>query len=209
MSRSNGKHMKAAVRYRSNSRGKHLTGKHIVFGSSLISQAILSIVIGTIIGRSTAYLVLKNSVSNEFSIGEIKSEIVETFDKNTKTKSNVYVKNTGDASSYIRASIIISWKDKDGKILDIKPIENVDYTINFSNSTNWIQSNEGYYYYKKALDINEETDPLIDKCIQIREYEDRTLEVSIATQAIQAIPSKAVIEAWNVNIEDGVLDLKE
>ena len=52
-------------------------------------------------------------------------------------------------------------------------------------------------------------DILLEKCTQIKNYEDRVLEVNIATQAIQAEPHQAVIDAWNVDVIDGALVLKE
>ena len=176
--------------------------------SKLLAHIAIVMLIGIVTGTS-AYLVLKNSVTNEFVVGEVKGQIVETFDRKNKTKTDVFVKNTGNVPSYIKAAVLVSWKDNDGKILETKPIENVDYSIDFSNSENWMKSKEGYYYYKNALDVGENTDVLIEECTQTKEYDDRTLVVTIATQEIQAEPDKAVKEAWDVNVSNGAIVLKE
>ena len=176
--------------------------------SKLLAHIAIVMLIGIVTGTS-AYLVLKNSVTNEFVVGEVKGQIIETFDKVNKTKTDVFVKNTGNVPSYIKAAVLVSWKDSDGKILETKPIENVDYSIDFSNSENWMKSKEGYYYYKNALDVGENTDVLIEECTQTKEYDDRTLVVTIATQEIQAEPDKAVKEAWDVNVSNGAIVLKE
>lgn len=203
-----GKYMQTRPRKKLKNRGKHMEESNFELRFKIISHMIMILLIGVVLGTS-AYIIIKNSIKNEFDIGKVKSEIIETFNEENKTKNDVYIKNIGNVPSYLRTAIIISWKDKDGKILETKPEENIDYSINFSNSANWIKSSEGYYYYKNILQENTTTDILIEECVQIKNYDDRILDVSIATQAIQAEPADAVMEAWNVDIIDGVLVLKE
>ena len=61
----------------------------------------------------------------------------------------------------------------------------------------------------KVIEQNTSTDILIEECKQLKEYEDKILEVSIANQAIQGNPTKAVTESWKVQVGDGVLVFKE
>ncbi len=207
---STGKHMKRSKFRRS--KKTNITGKHMqMTNTRKINEKIISLVIllVCVVATTSAYLIIKNSISNEFIMGKVEPEIIETFKKENKVKEDVYIKNSGNVPIYIKTAIIISWKDKQGKILEVKPVENLDYIINFSTSENWIISNDGYYYYKKPITPNDITDILIEECIQTQEYDDKVLDVNIATQAIQAQPTKAVTESWNVNITDNVLFLKE
>lgn len=178
------------------------------FRSKIISHLIILLVVGIISGTS-AYLIIKNSVKNDFVMGEVNPEIISTYSSENQMEEDVYVKNAGNVPIYLRVAVIISWIDNDGKILETKPEQDIDYSINFSASTNWLKSDEGYYYYKNILQVNENTDMLIEECTQIKEYDDKTLEISVATQAIQAEPAKAIEEAWNVDVVDGVLVLNE
>lgn len=168
---------------------------------------LILIVLLTCVAGTTAYLMLKSSINNEFSLGEVNPEIIEDFNAQNKIKENVKIKNSGNIPIFVRTAIIIIWKDSNGKILADIPEENVDYSISFSSSTNWIKSEEGYYYYIKPLDVNESTDILIEECTQIQEYDDKVLEVSILTQGIQDKPFQAVEEAWNVNIINNRISL--
>ena len=190
-------------------RGKRLKkNKRLIIKNSLFMQISILLLICLVTG-SVAYLIKQNSLKNEFLIGEVKTEVMEEFNINNKIKQNVRIKNIGNVPIYIRAKIVISWKDEQGNILEGIPEENVDYSIKFSETSNWIKSNDGYYYYKKAIEQNTTTDILIEECKQIKEYEDKILEVSIANQAIQGSPIKAVTEAWNVQVIDEMLVLKE
>lgn len=190
-------------------RGKRLKkNKRLIIKNSLFMQISILLLICLVTG-SVAYLIKQNSLKNEFLIGEVKTEVMEEFNINNKIKQNVRIKNIGNVPIYIRAKIVISWKDKQGNILEGIPEQNVDYSIKFSKTSNWMKSNDGYYYYKKAIEQNTYTDILIEECKQLKEYEDKILEVSIANQAIQGSPIKAVIEAWDVQVIDEMLVLKE
>ena len=205
-----GKHFKEKSILKINSKGKHSKIKNnnnIVICKKMFIPITALLLLCIITGTST-YMIMKNSIKNVFIIGVVKPEIIETFDANNKIKKDVYIKNIGNVPIYIRTALIINWKDKDGKILG-KPEENKDYSINLSTSTNWLKGRDGYYYYKNSLAEKNDTDILIEECIQNKEYEDKILEVTVAVQAIQADPSKAVIEAWNVDIIDNMLVLKE
>jgi len=204
MGKSTGKHMSNMKAY-NGYKAKHMkvvARKKI--DKRIIRQIGLMILLSTI-SITTAYLITTNTLTNAFIIGKIEPEIVEIFKVNEKVKEDVQFKNSGNVPIYVRAAIVISWKDANGTTIEIEPIENVDYSINFSTSENWLYSDDGYYYYKNPVDVDEVTDILIDKCVQQEEYEDRILEVSIAVQAIQAEPTKAVQEAWNIETENDSL----
>ena len=75
-----------------------------------------------------------------------------------------------------------------------------DYTITFSNSANWIRGSDGYYYYTQPVSPNASTDVLINRAEQLIEYSGRSLHIQIASQGIQAAPTTAVTDAWDVTV---------
>lgn len=190
-------------------KGKHFKEKRKLKIKNNIFIQISAVLLICLVTGSVAYLIEQNSLKNNFLIGEVKTEVIENFDKNNKIKQDVKIKNIGNVPIYIRAKIVFSWKDKQGNILEGIPEENIDYSIKFSETSNWMKSNDGYYYYKKVIEQNTSTDILIEECKQLKEYEDKILEVSIANQAIQGNPTKAVTESWKVQVGDGVLVFKE
>ena len=149
---------------------------------------------------SMAYLVLTNSIENEFVIGEVKTEI-----KNETTNENIYIQNTGNVSIYIRAYITIELEDENQNVLATTPNENTDYNISINNTSNWLKAEDGYYYYQNIVNPNENTDIFINDFIKLK----NNVNLNITVQSIQANPKKAVEEAWNVNIINNEINLKE
>ena len=198
-------HSKSNNKYR----GKHFKTNTKKILERKIFVLILFSLLACMVTNSIAYLIKKGRISNEFTLGEVKAEINETFDLDKKIKKDVFIKNIGNIPIYIRTIVIVSWKDYEGKILQDVPEINFDYSIKYSDSQNWIKSNDGFYYYKISINPEENTDVLIEQCQQLKEYDDRFLEVSIANQAIQAEPSKAVEEAWKVVTMNDILVLED
>ena len=172
----------------------------------LIKKNIIIIIILLLLTLSLtgtiAYLISKSNTINSFIIGTIKPTILETFDEEKAIKENVKIKNDGNSNIYVRVAVLYSFVDENGIILDEVPKKDTDYTIEFSSSSNWILLSDGYYYYKNVLKENEQTDNLIDICKPINKYDDKKLVVEIVSQGIQAKPTKAVTDSWNVNIID-------
>ena len=162
----------------------------------------LIIILTTIVSFTLAYLNLKSIKANVFEIGKVDVEVHENFDELNGIKKDVYFKNMGNVYSYIRAEILYYFIDKENNILFEEPIENVDYSIDLS-SDDWFLGNDGFYYYKKKVLPNENTKNLINECIKLKTYEDKTLVVEVVAQAIQANPNTAAIETWKVEIENG------
>lgn len=172
--------------------------KKIIIYSILISFLVVTPVLALIYQQKIT------SKRNAFSIGKVESEIIEDFDKETNTKRNVSIKNTGNTPSYIRVAILYNFQDKEENIIDSIPKQNEDYTIKFSSSNDWLYK-DGYYYYKYKVEENKMTTTLIEECKQIKEYTDKTFYVDIIVQSIQAEPTRAVKEAWNVEVENGTI----
>lgn len=178
-----------------NSGGKRTPrhGRRLGFGRQVLLLAAIVVIAMGVVGGTVAYLVTKTDpVVNTFTPGVVSCEIDETFDGTTK--SNVYVTNTGNTNAYIRAAIIVTWKDAAGNIAATVPAKGTDYTLEL-NETDWVE-HDGYYYYKGSVAPNAQTEKLITTCTDLRSNGDYTLCVEILADAIQSSPDSAVTQAW-------------
>lgn len=186
-------------------KSKRMNKKQLTLLISLI------LIITVAAGGTLAYLVAKTSpVTNTFTPAEVTCQVDETFEKNVK--SDVSVKNTGDTDAFIRAALVITWKDGNGNVAPQTPVANTDYTIslNTDESENWVSGwragSDGYYYYKNSVSPEQNTDVLIGNCEPKGEgLNGYTLHVEIIAEAVQSEPATAVMSAWPVSVQDGVL----
>ena len=168
-------------------------GRCLGFGRQVLLLAALVVIAMGVVGGTVAYLVTKTDpVVNTFTPGVVSCKIDETFDGTTK--SNVYVTNTGNTNAYIRAAIIVTWKDAAGNIAATVPAKGTYYTLEM-NETDWVE-HDGYYYYKGSVAPNAQTEKLIKTCTDLRSNGDYTLCVEILADAIQSSPDSAVTQAW-------------
>ncbi len=157
------------------------------------------------IGSTIAFLVDKSGpVENIFTPSHVTSKVLEDFADNVK--SNVRIKNTGDTPAYIRAAIVVTWKDeKGGNVLGQKPELGEDYTMTMGNGWTFDEADGFYYYGSKddpiAVAPNGKTDYLITNC-QLAEGVTAPagygLNVEIICSAIQAGQNgpDAAYNAW-------------
>ncbi len=186
------------------SRGKHARRRQQRFNKSIILVVLVSI-FAAVAGSTLAFLVTRtDSVKNTFNYSNVACEVVEEkFINGTSVdKSNVRVLNTGDTESYIRAAIIVTWKDSAGNVYAMEPQKDKDYTITINNS-DWLEKN-GFYYYTKPVSPQKETGVLIENCsIKGSGLEGYGLSVEILASAIQSKPTKAVESSWGVTVTNG------
>ncbi|MGO5024261.1 hypothetical protein ACTQ4E_14425 [Lawsonibacter sp. LCP25S3_G6] len=168
---------------------------------------VLLVLLPVAIHGTIAFMQANDKTVNLFSVASSSLKIDETFDKNSKT--NVTVKNTGDIPSYLRAALVISWKDDNGNILPAIPEAGTNYTLTMGSG--WIQGDDGYWYYPHPVKAGASSPVLIKSCAP--EGKGPTvvhLCVDILTQAVQAEPSDAVQELWGATVNsDGALTPKE
>lgn len=160
--------------------------------SGILLAAVIVLLAGAV-GGTWAFLVAQSEpVQNNFTYAHVSCTINEKFENGVK--SDVTIKNTGDIPAYIRARIVVTWKDTSGNVSAV-PVENTDYTITF-NTTDWTQQGD-YWYCKTAVDAGGETPVLIIKCEKKGTAPDGyDLSVEILADAIQSEPASAVTEAW-------------
>lgn len=180
-------------------KAKRMNKKQLTLLISLI------LIITVAAGGTLAYLVAKTSpVTNTFTPAEVTCQVNETFDN--KVKKDVSVENTGDTDAFIRAALVITWKDAAGNVAPQTPVANTDYTISLNNGDKWIAGTDGYYYFKNSVSPEQNTDVLIKNCEPKGEgLNGYTLHVEIIAEAVQSEPATAVMSAWPVSVQDGVL----
>lgn len=198
--------------------GKYQTKRTVsAFGWVLIGIALVSMTIGGV----AAYLSMSGgTVKNTFTPEtEVPPTIVETFEENVSlVKQNVRV-NVGNPgyAVYVRAAVVVSWRDQDGNVMAQMPVENTDYTISMGDG--WFLHN-GYWYCKTMVHSPDGqadgiTPALIDTCTAKAKKSGCHLHVEIIAQTIQAlgttdeavdgegnpIPTEpAVTNAWGVYV---------
>lgn len=152
-------------------------------GILLLAAAMLILVCG--VGSTLAYLATQTGqVQNTFEPAYVRSSVIEEDWKDGDlVKSNVTIKNTGNVSAYIRAAIVVTWKDAAGNTMPQAPGTG-DYTLNIGSD--WTKVGD-YYYYDKSVAANDSTTKLIDTCEPNKSYPDgRKLCVEVIGSAIQS-----------------------
>ena len=154
---------------------------------TILMLATMVLLLTVTVGSTIAYLVTSSGpVENKFTPAYVTSEVVEPDWNDGKTeKNNVTIKNTGNTSAYIRAAIVITWKDKYGYTMPQVPVAGTDYTIEI-NDADWTLI-DGFYYYKEAVAPGASTTNLIISCVSTGTYNDRRkLCVEVVGSAIQS-----------------------
>lgn len=154
--------------------------------------------IAGVVGGTVAYLVADTDpLTNNFDLAEVSCRVEEEFDN--RIKENVKIQNTGDIPAYIRAKVVVTWKDEDGNVYGQAPIEETDYTIQFNEGV-WKREGDYWYYDEPVAPVTENncyTPVLINRCSSSgTEPEGYHLSVEILAEAIQSEPTKAIQEAW-------------
>lgn len=163
------------------------------------------------VGMSIAYLTSRSSIDNQFTLGNVDAEIIETFDG--VVKKDVKIRNNGEAPAYLRCKIAVYYEmnaNNDHCISTNIPVEGSDYSIKFAENfdINWFKVDD-IYYYKYPVDKGEEI-AFIEECKEKMKKENEKLVVDISVQAIQSTPMEAVTDAWKkVVVDKDTKQLKE
>lgn len=161
----------------------------------------LCLIFALAVGTTVALLVAHtNAVTNTFTAAKSKITIEEKTDDGIK--SEIYVKNEGTATSYVRVKLVCNWVDKDGNV-SATPVPAPTIT-----NSDWFEKG-GIYYYKMPVALNDKTSNLLDGN-PIKQPEGAPdgyhLEVTVLAESIQAAPDSAVTEAWKVvEVKNGEL----
>lgn len=161
------------------------------------------VLVVAVIGGTIAFMTSGDTpIINVFRRSVVSSRVNESF--NGTMKSNVSIQNTGDTTSYIRAAIVVTWKNaENGAVYARKPIAGEDYIITL-NETDWFLGDDGFYYHKAPIAKDSSTATLIYNCCPV---EPNTppgygLNVEILGSAIQSVPTRIVTSNWNVSVDN-------
>ena len=171
----------------------------------------LVILVVASVGTTLAYLIAATDpVENTFTPAKVSCDVLESFENNVK--ENVRVQNTGNTDAYIRAAIVVTWKNDADEVYAVAPVEGVDYSIDLNVGSVWLAGKDGFYYYNKDVAPVTEcshsasescanccTDLLINSCSQKEDAnvpEEYYLSVEIVASAIQAAPDHVVENEW-------------
>ena len=195
------------------SHGKCQTKRNV---PTVIWVLIILLLLGMTIGGVVAYLFMSGeSVKNTFKAeASTDPTILETMDSNVKTDVKVNVGNPGYAV-YVRAAVVITWRDSDGNVLAQSPVADTDYTISMGDG--WF-SHDGFWYCKtmvKSPDGQEDgiSPTLINTCKALTSKPGYHLHVEIISQTIQALGTTdegdkpAVTEAWGIKVDPTTKEL--
>ena len=163
----------------------------------------LCLIFALAVGTTVALLKANTApVTNTFTAAKSKITIEETTDNGIK--SEIYVKNEGTATSYVRVKLVMNWVSKDGKTISGEPV-NID--VNY-DTTKWFEQ-DGIYYYKTPVapvgaKPSNVTSNLLKTPIEQPEGapDGYHLEVTVLAESIQAAPSKAVTDSWGVRVDN-------
>ena len=134
----------------------------------IIFLVMLFVVTITVAG-TIAYYTSSDTFDNTFNSGTYDVETQENFvspdnwTPGTTTPKTVIATNKGTTPAAVRVKLTPSWVDKDGNPLSLTDSnDNNVAIINFSNdyTKKWVYQ-DGYYYYKRALNENQSTTSLL------------------------------------------------
>lgn len=171
--------------------------KNLLIGLLVFSLAALLVVGGTM-----AWFTDSQTADNKFTAGTVAIEINEhdfkditNWNPGDTTNKDVSIISNGSKGTYVRVKLTPVWGDLDGEEFiadDNLPTTNITInTINTSDpSKKWIYS-DGWYYYYKIMNENDETELLLDSVTIAgeetgNEYQGKTLKVDVEAQAVQA-----------------------
>lgn len=171
----------------------------------------LCLIFALAVGTTVALLKANTApVTNTFKAATSGTHVDVEDSGNEKT--GIFVKNEGTATSYVRVKLVMNWVSKDGKTISGEPV-NID--VNY-DTDNWFLK-DGIYYYRTPVGPkdsgNDTTANLLKAGSPIKQPDDAPdgyhLEVTVLAESIQAAPSTAVQQSWDVYVDPATSKLTQ
>ena len=173
------------------SNGSH--ARRTAKSSALIIALALILVLA--VGGTVAYIFTQTDpVINTFTPTEAKITVDEKTNNNQKTEIIVKNNSTG-VPVYIRVALVANMIDKDKNVTGAASVPE------FTPGDDWLEGNDGYYYYTQPVPVGESTGNLLKAPMELSE----NMQVVVLADAIQAEPTTAVTQAGGVTVENGVI----
>jgi hypothetical protein len=148
------------------------------------------------IGGVWAYLTASTqTLTNRFQPAQVSCEVEESF--HNGVKSDVKIRNTGNVDAYVRAVVVATFVDNEGKVLSTAPKEGVDYAVTWEEG-GWAKGSDGFWYCTDPVAPGNATAILIRSATAIAVPDGYRLHLQIVSSAIQSDPADAVREAWGI-----------
>ena len=171
------------------SNGSH-AGKAAKSSALIIALALILVLA---VGGTVAYIFTQTDpVINTFTPTEAKITVDEETSNNQKTSITVVNNSTG-VPVYIRVALVANMIDKDKNVTGAASVPT------FTPGDDWIKGSDGYYYYTEPVPVDGSTGNLLKAPIPMELSEN--MQVVVLADAIQAMPQKAVIDAWGVTVD--------
>lgn len=143
-------------------------------GGALLLLILLLTASGLAVGVGSAYFSDQDARSNKIRPGDSNLEITEEFHPPNELKpgeviaKSVQVINKGRSNCFIRCRLLMD----DEEILPYLTLE--------TDTDNWEKSEDGYYYYKSALEIGEITTELMKEIVVSEDVPEELLKRGFA-----------------------------
>ncbi len=155
----------------------------------------LALILVLAVGGTVAYIFTQTDpVINTFTPTEAKITVDEETNSNQKTSITVVNNSTG-VPVYIRVALVANMIDGAGNVTGAASVPT------FTPGDDWIVGRDGYYYYTEPVPVGGSTGNLLDTPMTLLE----NMQVVVLADAIQAEPTTAVTQAWDVTVENGVI----
>ncbi|MEG2353889.1 MAG: TasA family protein [Clostridium sp.] len=167
----------------------------------LVSKALaLAVVAAISVGATSAYFTDKKSVTNTFTVGDVKIGIEETewnkpganhdIAPGESLGKNPVINNTGKNSCWIRVKI-----DYDSKIFELVGVNNTEWTLS-----------GGYYYYNSIVPVAGKTSAVFTSVKMKDDFKEPVnggeLNVIVNAEAVQSDGFETYTEAFKAAEND-------
>ncbi len=162
--------------------------------------AALTLCAAAAVGVTLSFMFKKAEKTNTFVPAEVTCKVEESL--LSGVKSDVCVKNTGNAAAYLRIRLVSYYVYDNGSIAG--SVSSQYPTLTLQNG--WIAGGDHTYYYPTPVEPGAKTgilcDPITLDTVELADGTTVYQVLEVFAEAIQAEPVGAVQEAWNVTVSD-------
>lgn len=160
--------------------------------------AALALCAAAAVGVTLSFMFKKAEKTNTFVPAAVTCQVEESLFSGVK--SNVCVKNTGNAAAYLRIRLVSYYVYANGSIAG--RVSSQYPALALRNG--WIAGADHTYYYPTPVEPGEKTeilcDPITLGTVELADGKTVYQVLEVFAEAIQAEPVRAVQEAWNVTV---------
>lgn len=150
-----------------------------------------------------ASLTDNDSKQNDFKAAEYKGSIKEKFAEptennpikiNSSYQKEVKISNEEDVRLFVRVMILPKAVSKIDRAL-MSAESGKDFTLTIDN--NWLDGDDGYYYYSKIVNSNEQTTALFSAITLLNpSYENADFSIELKAETVAAYSTNYQIAFW-------------